>query len=751
MRLVILPALQVMCCILLHTSCVLAVTKIKTPTNHNNEKYANEEIPKNHRKQLKDEIDLDNVFDAVPIKDEQIPILPPIILLDFVNGTDDISNDTLADEKAKRTIDDSLGYGFNRNNLFSGKHNFYFPRGKEATSVSIEESISPFEPKTVAEIEKPITENSDADVAQEIQKSHKPLYEFIPEPLPLMNNRDPLPLYPPFPMFGQRTKLHKTSSSEFNQQFQRPQLKFASSFSATPGSDIYNRLLTTYTSIKPTDQQATPTIFSNPTNIQNYVRPMPSSYVTNYMSDIQGNGNSLKSSYNFLPSPLSSETPVSPQDLASYPKYTIENGIKYEHKIVWKYPDGKVAEIPPTSYINMYSEYISNLAKAGSFRPSQSYQPLPTKYQQSIIPGATSYNTYTPTADNNIYSQKPVQFPNDQDQSSKSVTSGFISSPTMNTPIRQNAAVNSYNLQNYQGQFGLKQHPKVSNYRTASNQYDKYSAYSNNYRPALTNNINSPTTEYSYPAGSQSSENLFMTDGQLNKQVLSKYTPQAQEYLTKVFSSGRTTNKNEYQNDEFKNYANTDYSSLLNYNPSILQYIKNPASILKAQPTFVQAGNSLIPVIILRVDGAPPIQSQSTSNINLKSLLRQYLTQYVNSVSKIPLNANYNSGSNFGSSSVSAPQSNPVQDIKELTETLASLRQRGYQNPYFANNLTSEYIPPPQQTHQQNSEAKQEFTGLHYGSYYQPSYSEQQDKISKKVINVQIVEDPRYTSYKVDN
>lgn len=721
-----------------------------------------EEIPKNHRKQLEDEIDLDDVFDAERIKNEQLPIFPPIILLDFVNGTDDsFSNaNSDGDEKSKRTIDGSLGYGFDRNNLFSGAHNFYFPGGKGATSVSIEESISPFEPKTVTEIEKPITEDSDADIAQEEQKSRKTLFEKMPEPLPLQNSRDSLPLYPPHSMFGQRTKLHKTSSSEFNQQFQRPQTRYPSSFSATPGSEIYNKLITAYASFKPIGHQGTS--YSNPANIQSYVRPMTSSYVASYMSDAYGSGSSQKTSYNFQSSPgsLSSEIPINPQDIASYPKYTTENGIKYEHKIVWKYPDGKISEMPPTSYMNSYSEY-ANSAKTGSFRPSAPYQTLPhaTQSQQPISPGTSSYNQYTSAAQANLNSQKPIQFPTDQEtpnNSQQPPSTGYVSSATVDSaPTRYTSGVSSYNPQNYQGQYGLRQSPKIGNYRPTS---EHYSAYPSHYRPVSGYGTNNPHEEYPFSGTSQSTKNLFMSNGQLNKQVLAKYTPQAQEYLAKVFANGKTKSKPVYQNEESKNYPNTDYSSLLNYNPSISQYIKNPASILKAQPTFIQAGDSLIPVIILRVDGAPPVQPQSNSNINLKSLLRQYLTQYANSVSKFTQNFDYNLGSSVESASntnyrvgVSPSQSNPVQDLKELTETLASLRQRGHQDPDFATNLTPEYTQPSRFAQKQNSQNVPEYTNTNYNYYQQRSTSEQQVKKPMKVKNVQIIEDPRYTSYKVEN
>ncbi|XP_008208153.1 uncharacterized protein LOC103316421 [Nasonia vitripennis] len=768
------PLFQIAYSLLILASCVVAAPKAVTKTKDGveDDNYSeDEDVPKNHRKQLEDEIDLDDAFDTEQLKNEQLPILPPIILLDFVNGTDDNNSTSSGDEKSKRTIDGSLGYGFNQNSLFSGKHNFYFPAGKTGTAVSIEESIS-LAPKTVTEIEKPITEETDANSPQNEQekKTREPLFEALPDPLPLENGREPPPLYPPFPMFGQRTKLQKTSSSDFGQYQSRPGTKqFSSSYAtaATPGSETYNKLIAAYTSMKPAAYHTGSSSFSSSANINGYARPMTSSYLTNYMPGAYISSTSQKSSYNSRPMPSVSAGSNQEINFANYPRYTYENGIKYEHKIVWKYPDGKISETPPMSYTNSYSEYSEqqkiNTASINGFRPSTPYQPRPGNSQQYQRIQGSSYNPSLANAQNNIYSQRPVQFPKDQEQKNPNQPkepSRFIShSSGSASPGNRVESASPYNFASYQGQYGMKQSPKSAGYRVASGYNSPYNNQYVNSQSAPKYSVDSPEADYTYESPQGPKENLFSANGQINQQVLSKYSPEAQQYLKKVFDNAKTSAKIEAHNNVPAGYANTDYSNLLNYNPSISQYIKNPSSILNAQPTFIQAGNSLIPVIILRVDGAPPIQPKVGSNINLKSLLRQYLTQYAKSVSNVSQNTNYDLGGSINDGEVSASQPNPVEDLKQLTESLASLRQRGHQDPDFTTSYahTSTYEQQSQHKHlPQQSQSiipGQDYSTSYAGFVkdYQKIHAGQQGRKSQKVKSVQIIEDPTYTSYKVDN
>lgn len=753
-------------------SCVLAAPKAVTTTKDGveDDNYSkDEDMPKNHRKQLEDEIDLNDAFDAEQLKNEQLPILPPIILLDFVNGTDNNNSTSTSDEKSKRTIDDSLGYGFNQNSIFSGKHNFYFPAGKTGTAVSIEESIS-LAPKTVTEIIKPITEKTDANNPQDEQenKTREPLFEAMPDPLPLENGREPPPLYPPFPMFGQRTKLQKTSSSDFGQYQSRPGTKqFSSSYTtaATPGSETYNKLITTYTSMKPTGYHTSSSSFSGSANLNGYARPMTSSYLSNYMPDAYSSSTSQKLSYDLRPmSSASIGSNNQEVNFANYPRYTYENGIKYEHKIVWKYPDGKISETPPMSYTNSYSEYAEqqkiNTGSMKGFRPSTPYQQRPANSQQYQRIQGTSYNPPVAATQNNIYSQRPVQFPKDHEQSNPNQSkepSRFISHSSASSLGNRVESASAYNIAAYQGQYGMKQSPKPTGYRVATGYNNPYSSPYVNSQSVPNYSVNSPVAEYTYESPQGPRENLFSANGQINQQVLSKYSPEAQQYLKRVFASGKTSSKIEQHNAVPAGYANTDYSNLLNYNPSISQYIKNPSSILNAQPTFIQAGNSLIPVIILRVDGAPPIQPKVGSNINLKSLLRQYLTQYAKSVSSVSQNTNYDLGGTVADGEVSASQPNPVEDLKHLTESLASLRQRGHQDPDFTSSFAHSYGHQTQHQHStqpsQTITPGQDFATSYTGFVkdYQKIHAGQQGRKSQKVKSVQIIEDPRYTSYQVDN
>lgn len=733
---------QVICALLIVVSCVQAKPKLKSKSNEDGdgETYQVENLENlmHHRKKVNDEISLDETFIAEQLQNEQLPILPPIILLDFVNGTDDSSNST-DQEKSKRTIDGSLGYGYNQNNLFSGKHNFYFPAGKGGTAVSIEESIT-FAPKTVTEIIKPITEIPES--SEEYEKGERLSFEKLPDTLPLDSGRGSLPIYPPYPVFGQRTKLHKTSSSEFGQhQGRRPPSQYFVSYTtaASPNADPHDQRYQSYTSAKPPVYQATSSSVSNSANMKGYVRPITSSYLANLKPGSHTSTGGQKTSYDLRTSQSANPSYNQELNLANYPRYTIENGIKYEHKIVWKYPDGKISETPPMSYVNSYSEYAEeqkiNPTSKGGFRPSTPYN-LQASQQLHDGPG-TSYAPLSGNPQSNIYSQKPVLFPNDQEQSDES---------QQREPSKY-TSTNAYNPTSYQGQYGLKHNPKPSGYRPVTSHGSQYSNYHRNVPKYA---VNSQSPEYQKETG----QNLFSPNGQINRQVLAKYSPQVRQYLTKVFAAGKATaTKNEYQSSTAESYANTDYSNLLNYSPSISQYIKNPSSILNAQPTFIQAGNSFIPVIILRVDGAPPLQSKA-ANINLKALLRQYLTQYAQSVSKAVQNSDYELGSAVSSEDVSRSQSNPVEDLKHLAKSLSSLRQRGHEDPDFgAGSYTQNYAQLAQATQQHGSglQLPEYHTSYNAHKDYSNHRTEQQLRKPQKVKSVQIIEDPRYTSYKVNN
>lgn len=604
---------------------------------------------------------------------KQLPVLPPLILLDFVD------NETIAtDEKAKRTIDSNLGYGYGNDvNLFSGKHNYYLPNVKTGVGTAV--SIEDLEPKI-----KPITEKT------EINDERKKLpYEELPDPLPLQNE-EPLPIYPPFgSVFGQRTKLQKTTSANFENK-----------------------------------QQRLPNGYTMLPDLRNHDKQHPTGYYTSQsrpieLTDFSNNNNNYHHHRYVRPTTTgTSYYPNRELNLRDYPKFSVENGIRYEHKIVWKYPDGKVSEMPPLNFytseqpqrqLNPPPETI------GGFRPSLP----PLRPPVSSSANHNSFNNPT-TTQNNIYSQKPVQFPNDQEQSSMDrskqpdETNGFVSVSSTSSLTDSNDAV-------YKQGTGYNR-PAIS----YSNQYTSYV-------------VDQRPNNYDY--------NLFSSDGRINKNVLAKYTPQAQHYLAKVFSGKKTPVNDEsivdhnhqyrYQQQSHRQANDLDFFNLINNNPSLSQYVKNPSFILKAQPTFVQAGSTLIPVIILRVDGAPPVQTKPGSNVNLKSLLRQYLTRYANSLTKT---TNYDSnGGGIVGDRESSYRENPLDDLKQLTETLESLRKRGHKDSDFL------------------------IDGYHSNSNHRSVYTTQQQhkdvtsdyvvqvKKPQKIKSVQIIEDPRFTSYKIND
>lgn len=181
------------------------------------------------------------------------------------------------------------------------------------------------------------------------------------------------------------------------------------------------------------------------------------------------------------------------------------------------------------------------------------------------------------------------------------------------------------------------------------------------------------------------------------------------------------------------NYSNLQYGDLLNYNPSISQYIKNPASILNVRPTFVQAGNSLIPVIILRVDGVSPIQSNATPNVNLKALLQQYLLQYARSIEELARPINFDFGSNQLPKDQASFSTSPLRQLAQL------LQNSNAQD--LVGNPTESYIGRSSYE-ASNLDVEKSFSSVKYG---------ERIAIRPKVKSVQIVDDPRFENHRIKN
>ncbi|XP_015119844.1 uncharacterized protein LOC107043057 [Diachasma alloeum] len=556
-----------------------------------------------------------------------LPILPPIILLDF--GDD---NATTSDEKSKRTVDSGLGYGYLRNNLLNGKYNYYFPGGKTGTTVSIEESISPFEPKTIIEPFKPITEQPTVKQARPHQQSLNHM----------LNHHQ---------VYGQRTRLQKYSPPDaYNPQ----------GFTPSPKSGV------AYTTLRPEYKNA-----QNP-----HSTPKPQETYPSGLSDYTSS-RSVYDNYQSTPSPTASydhqntynqrpfETTTArplPVDPAAFnlPRYTIENGIKYENKIVWRYQDGRIANGPPSSFVNSYSEYSSPQASPHyqSLQRNPSHQAQDVRqetafyenrgqegrYQEAQPPSYQNANPYQNGQEpvSNIHNQRPAQFPVDQDSRYQQHSSSSAYSSSQPQP---------YDL-SYQQKYGFR--PRENH------QASRYEM-----RPVSKYAVDSPNAE------TTPTPDLLTPSGQLKPNLLSKYTPQAQRYLTKVFGRNQGGKVRE-EYPQPTQYPNSNYENLLNYNPSISQYIRDPSSILNAQPTFIQAGNSLIPVIILRVDGAPPVQTQPAPSINLKALLQQYLSQYADSKATLSQTSRYE----YKGDRKSVEYSNPVNDLTRLAHVLSRYSQK---------------------------------------------------------------------------
>lgn len=197
-------------------------------------------------------------------------------------------------------------------------------------------------------------------------------------------------------------------------------------------------------------------------------------------------------------------------------------------------------------------------------------------------------------------------------------------------------------------------------------------------------------------------------------------------YIPAHKNSAKKTNAS---SKNLENYSNLQYGDLLNYNPSISQYIKNPASILNVRPTFVQAGNSLVPVIILRVDGVPPIQPNATPNVNLKALLQQYLLQYARSIEELARPTNYDFSSNQFPKEQQPLSASPLRQLAQLLQ----------------NSNTSDLVGNPTESYVGRSsyeasdlDVEKSLSGVKYG---------ERTAIRPKVKSVQIVEDPRFENY----
>lgn len=150
------------------------------------------------------------------------------------------------------------------------------------------------------------------------------------------------------------------------------------------------------------------------------------------------------------------------------------------------------------------------------------------------------------------------------------------------------------------------------------------------------------------------------------------------------------------------------------------------------QPTFVQAGNSLIPVIILRVDGVPPIQPKTTSNVNLKALLQQYLVQYAKSIEELAQTSTYDLGNDQPSKDQTSFATTSLRELARLTQTSSQ---------DLLGNPTESYIGKSSYE-TSNLDVERSPMGGRYG---------ERTAVRPKVKSVEIVEDPRFANYRVKN
>nr|XP_012226799.1 PREDICTED: uncharacterized protein LOC105674811 [Linepithema humile] len=694
--------------------------------------------------------------------DENIlpPILPPLILLDFDNGTSD--DNVTTDEKSKRTVNDGLGYGFGRNSLVgSRKYNYYFPAGKTGTTVSIEESISPFLPRTI--IEKLPAGNQKLPVSGlRQQESHRTDKSARTSGFQSSVNQyyDPATQTPQ--VFGLRMKLTKTPQPETYGGFSpiaRPVEAYSNhadyregAYASTtqqplvfaePGGYVTPRPQAhaassssryAYVTASPEVQHSQRYLSQSnqhAISVHGYARPAQkvesstsnspdnAAFLENVGVHSRANPHEyIRAGSNAVESSTAGDTSGYVESVAPYadlPRYTVEDGVRYENKIFWKYPDGRVSDVPPMTY-ETYSEYpsLAALQAAAKDAPSQIYEAASTESSVS------SRN------------QGPVQFPTAPEPSGPPTP--FVSAESLSSNLPQQHAyrLGYQNLVSSQKQIMQQQHQ----IKASSGVLNKYTVSSTT--PAPPRNF--------FKSGGKSQKNRYETLRQpvFKYMVNSPNAEYVQTYTTEnilrtttpsshfISSAGRNSaKKTNADGKNLENYSSLQYADLLNYNPSISQYIKNPASILNVQPTFVQAGSSLIPVIILRVDGVPPIQPKVTPNINLKALLQQYLVQYARSLEELARPSNYDLGNDQTPKDQSSYSTSPLRQ-------LARLAQNHEQD--LVGNPTESYI----------GKTSYETSNLNVAKVENVKYGER-TAVRPKVKSVQIVEDPRFPNYRAKN
>lgn len=760
--------------------------------------------------QIKDDADEENEEEdderTEDGSDGSLPILPPIILLDFDNGTND--DNATADEKSKRTVNNGIGYGFDRNNLHAPrKYNYYFPAGKTGTTVSIEESISPFLPRTIIERvlpvdQRPVTTDDSTKQPGSYGRnggdrpiSYQSRYRYYDSVTDTTTKTSR-------PVFGLRTKLTKlTPSSEPYQGFSptaRPVVEttyqsadyrngaYASTTPqplvfggrepteyVTPNPQSYTASSSTrYTYVTPSSPSYANELHSSrgylgqgsqhTINVQGYAGPTDPSSTPNTLDagtyNLEGIRSNPQGYVRVSSNPIeSSGRPAdyaenAPPPYANLPRYTVENGVRYENKVFWKYPDGRVSDVPPMTY-ETYSEYPSLAAlQAGKSHGT------PSEYESA-------------STENSVLSQGPAQFPMAPERSAPPTP--FISSGSLSRLSQQQM----YRL-GYQNLVGQKQivsqqakasngvspaysitttattttttrpilPPRSSAVKTSrKNQKSRYSV-SSGVRPVSRYLVSSPDAEYvdvyttesaprsTTPAGVFASSGKRRAFARSHRNACSQTCNGITFMFLRVFSaaSQNLPKRTSASSKNLDSYSNLQYTDLLNYNPSISQYIKNPASILNVQPTFVQAGSSLIPVIILRVDGVSPIQPKATPNVNLKALLQQYLVQYAKSIAELTRSSNYDLGDE---QLAKDPNAFPANPLRELTR----LAQNGGQD----------LISDPSEAYA--GRTNYEASNLDIEKHILNNKYGQRTAARPKVKSVQILEDPRFPNYKPTN
>ncbi|XP_076763143.1 uncharacterized protein LOC143430653 [Xylocopa sonorina] len=690
--------------------------------------------------------------------DDELPILPPIILLDFGNNTDD-ENGT-SEEKSKRTVNGGLGYGFDQNNLRPRKYSYYFPAGKSGTTVSIEESISPFLPKTIVERVHPGSQSGHIVTRQNPFSSST--YSHVNTQLQSHANLQPLNLQQSAEsqtVFGLRTKPQKAGSTFVSyQNFPTTSKPLVSSFAIQNSGYGNNEVrASTQSPLAHGNAGTVGYVTSSTANLANsrassfsYPTSVPFSGNENsreLYADQRQNVRSNVNPHGFVPQTARSASSLNYNphfqsndgQYSNAPRYTVENGVSYENKVFWKYPDGTVSDMPPRTYVETtYSEY-------------------PLQQQQQPAKSQSLHSIYeTSTTENGILSQGPVQFPAVSDETGRK-PNPFVSADSLSSslPQQQVYRLGYQNLVTQRQNVNFAQQRKPAGNPSASysppssvssasslgrtRPGDSNSGYESRYQHQLPRYmVNSPNPEYTATYTTESTMNSttpisqpFDSSTEDPFQIKSSsYSSKVESYLDTILSSDDGSKKQSLASNDLNSYSNLQYSDLLNYNPSISEYVRNPSSILNVRPTFVQAGNSLIPVIILRVDGASPIQTKPAQNINLKALLQQYLIQYAKSIQQLAEPSTYNLGGESPSKgSTSASNRSPVLDLIRLTQDDAR------QSPSYSSNSYT-------------GKSSYETSNLGHASDFVGSDYVQRTSGRQKVKSVEILDDPRYTSYK---